>query len=88
MCVCGLESGRGDYSDSLGPACQGLYLLCGAKKFAHLAFRVLKYIRKVLTYSDSLDKERILVNVWTMGKVDWWERASYQTECSYEMQRE
>ena len=49
---------------------------------------MLKYIRKVLTYSDSLDKERILVNVWTMGKVDWWERASYQTECSYEMQRE
>ena len=50
---------------------------------------MLKYIRKVLIYSDSLDKKRILIKIWIMDKVDWWERASYDSsECSYEMQSE
>ena len=70
VCACGLEGGKEDYNDSWGPACQGPYLPCGAKQFVHLAFRALKYIRKVLTYSDLFHGKRILAHIWIMDRVE------------------
>lgn len=88
MCACGLESGKEDERDSVGPPCWGSYLICRAKKFVHLAFRVLLFIRKVLTFRFFFFfyRKRILVKIWVMDRVERG-RPVRRLNCSCELQR-
>lgn len=66
MCACGLEGGKEDEHDSVEPPCWGSYLVCRAKTFVHLAFIVIIFIRKVLTFRFLFNRKKILVKTWVM----------------------